>query len=324
MRHLIDIAGTIEPDVAADAVRTRLAAGTFFWLDVEAPAEDDFALLRDVIALHPLAIEDARNFGQRPKIEDYDDFTTLIVFGAAPGDDDGPPRVEPVEVHVYYAERYLITVHHGRCPVFAAPRDQHARRLTQLEDAGTILYQVVDGLVDSFFPEMARFDEQIDQLETAIFSNPTDEELQHVFAMKRALAALRKIITPQRDAFAALVAGRYDLPGLDPAQAPYFRDVYDHLIRLSDELDTYRDLLGGAMDVYLSTVSNKLNVVMKQLGVVASFFLPLSFLTGFFGQNFSWLADRLTGPGTFLLLGLGSQIAATVACFVYFRRRGWF
>ena len=141
--------------------------------------------------------------------------------------------------------------------------------------------------------------------------------------MKRSLAELRKIIAPQRDAFAGLVAGRYELPGLDAAQAPYFRDVYDHLIRLSDELDTYRDLLTGAMDVYLSTVSNKLNVVMKQLGLVASFFLPLSFLTGFFGQNFSYLAGHLSGPGTFLLLGLGTEIVATAFCFVYFRRRGW-
>jgi magnesium transporter len=331
MRHLIDQTGTAEPEVSADSVASRLASGVFFWLDIDQPADDDFALMKDVVKLHPLALEDARHFGQRPKIEDYDDFSELVVYGVV-GTDGPPPGSGKadatnglIEVHLYYANGYLLTVHQGQCPIFAELRDQHARRLTKVEQGAGILYLVVDALVDSFFPHMAEFDEQIDSLETAIFSNPTDAELQQVFTMKRQLVTFRQIISAQRDMFAALVAGRYDLPGVDEQTNPYFRNVYDHLIRLSDELDTYRDLVTGAMDVYLSTVSNKLNVVMKQLGVIATIFLPISFLTGFFGQNFAYLTNTVQAPGwTFFVLGIGLDLVSVLGFTVFFRKRGWF
>lgn len=325
-RHLIDQAGTVEPDVAPDGIQRRLDAGIFFWLDIEKPGDDDFALLKDLIKLHPLALEDAQHFGQRPKIDDYDDFTALVVYGAAgPTGGQDVPRLDPVEVHCFYAEHYLITVHQGGCPAFDELRELHAKRLTKIEEGPGILYLVVDTLVDSFFPRMAAFDEQIDSLETAIFTNPTDDELQQVFTMKRNLVALRQLVTPQRDMFAALLAGRYDIPGLNEDNARYFRDVYDHLIRLSDEVDTYRDLLTGAMDVYLSTVSNKLNVIMKQLGVIATIFLPLSFLTGFFGQNFAYLTGHIQTPTwSFFVLGIGLDLLSVAGFMVFFRKRGWF
>ena len=211
------------------------------------------------------------------------------------------------------------------CRSSAELREQHAKRLSEIEEGIEILYFVVDALVDSFFPLLAEFDDRVDALEEGIFNNPTDEQLQQVFTMKRQLVTLRKIVSPQRDMFAALLAGRYDVPGMTDESSRNFRDVYDHLIRVSDEVDTYRDLLTGAMDVYLSTVSNKLNVIMKQLGVVASFFLPLSFLTGFFGQNFSYLTGSVITPNwTFWVLGVGLDLGAVAAFFVFFKKRGWF
>jgi len=155
-------------------------------------------------------------------------------------------------------------------------------------------------------------------------TNPTDDELQRVFTMKRQLVALRQIVTPQRDMFAALVAGRYDIPGLDEESTRYFRDVYDHLIRVSDELGTSRNLLTGAMDVYLSTVSNKLNVVMKQLGVIATIFLPISFLTGFFGQNFAFLTGTVQSPTWSFVLGIGLDLVSVAGFMVFFKKRGRF
>jgi magnesium transporter len=326
MRHLIDRNGTTEPNVTFDAVASRLEAGVFFWLDIELPDAGDIALLRDVVKLHPLALEDVERFGQRPKIDDYEGFSQLVVFGAAANaDTTSPPLIAPVEVHCYYAEHYLVTVQQSPWGVLADLREQHARRLAKVQEGTGILYLVVDALVDSFFPEMASLDERIDELETTIFSDPTDDELQEVFAMKRQLVTLRQIVTPQRDMFAALVAGRYDLPGLDEEGTRYFRDVYDHLIRLSDELDTYRDLLTGAMDVYLSTVSNKLNVVMKQLGVIATIFLPISFLTGFFGQNFAFLTGTIEAPTwSFFVLGIGLDLLSVAGFVVFFKKRGWF
>ncbi len=134
---------------------------------------------------------------------------------------------------------------------------------------------------------------------------------------------MRKVITPQRDLIASLVSGVTDLPGMTREIERYFRDLYDHLIRISDLVDSYRDLLTGSMDAYLSTVSNRLNVVMKQLTVIATIFLPLSFLTGFFGQNFAWMVQRIGGLPAFLVIGLGGELAVVAGMLVLFRRRGW-
>ena len=142
--------------------------------------------------------------------------------------------------------------------------------------------------------------------------------------MKRLLVGMRQVVTPQRDLFASLVGGVAELPGMSVKEERYFRDVYDHLIRISDLIDTYRDLLTGAMDVYLSTVSNRLNVVMKQLAIIATIFLPLAWLTGFFGQNFGFLVREIGSWQTFVVLGLGTEVLAVVALYVMFKRRGWF
>jgi Mg2+ and Co2+ transporter CorA len=167
------------------------------------------------------------------------------------------------------------------------------------------------------------FDDRIDQVEDAIFHSPSDECLQQVFAMKRFLVTLRKVITPQRDLFAGLFADVSQLPGMTAEDERYFRDVYDHMIRISDLVDSYRDLLTSAMDVYLSSVSNRLNVVMKQLAVIATIFLPLSFVVGFFGQNFRWMVGHISGPGTFFVLGIGTELVVLLAFVVMYKRSGW-
>ena len=167
-------------------------------------------------------------------------------------------------------------------------------------------------------------DEEIDELESALLANPDERQLQRLFALKRQLVAMRKVITPQRDLFANSVDQIAELPGLELDERDYFRDIYDHLIRISDLIDSYRDLLSGATDLYLSTVSNRQNDVMKQLTVIATIFLPLGFITGFFGQNFGFLVTHLlTGELTFWLVGVGSMVATCIGLLVFFRRKGW-
>jgi magnesium transporter len=187
-----------------------------------------------------------------------------------------------------------------------------------------LLYRIVDGLVDSFFPILADFDDRIDELEAAIFLHADDRQLQEIFRMKRVLVGMRKAVSPQRDAFASVVGGVALLPGLADEDEHYFRDVYDHLIRISDLIDSYRDLLTSAMDVYLSTVSNRLNAVMKQLAVIATIFLPLSWLTGFFGQNFGWLTGHIGHWQAFVAVGIGTELVALAILLGFFKRRGWF
>jgi magnesium transporter len=299
------------------AVAAQLERAGFFWLDLDRPEPEDFTILREAFGFHPLAVEDSEHFQQRAKIEEYDDFVFLVVYGASPDDD------RLVEVHCFYSERFLVTVHRDDCPAFAEVRRRYQQR-DGPDRPSLLLYRIVDGLVDSFFPILADFDDRIDELEDQIFRDAGEEQLQEVFRMKRLLVGMRKAVTPQRDAFAALTAGAAQLPGLAEEDERYFRDVYDHLIRISDLIDSYRDLLSSAMDVYLSTVSNRLNAVMKQLAVIATIFLPLTFVTGFFGQNFGWLVGHIGGEAGFLVLGIGLELATVVFLMVFFKRRGWF
>jgi magnesium transporter len=338
---------------SAEDVSAALAASTFFWLDLTIDPQDEngaIGILRDVFKFHPLAVEDAEHFGQRPKFDDYDDYGYMVVYGAGDGGSG------PQELHLFVSVGFVVTLHHGPCPSLDAVHARIARHhLANVGAAGSpgsdvassgatagaaaapgvgtvaggghlsivVVYLVVDALTDSFFPVLSSFDDKIDDLETSILAQPTEAQLGQIFAMKRQLLGIRKVIGPQRDMFAAVTSGVTELPGMSEEGERYFRDLYDHLIRIGDMVDGYRDLVSGVMDTHLSTVSNRLNVVMKQLAVIATVFLPLSFLTGFFGQNFSWLVERIGGLATFLGVGIGLEVIAVILLFVLFKRRGW-
>jgi magnesium transporter len=310
--------GSAEMHFSRESAAELLASGDFFWLDLDQPNADDFEILREVFGFHPLAVEDSEHFDQRAKIDDYDDFVFLVIYGASPDED------RLVEVHCFYSERFLVTVHRDDCPAFAEIRRRYQKRDEAIDRPSLLLYRIVDGLVDSFFPILADFDNRIDELEDEIFRKASDKELQEIFAMKRLLVGMRKAVSPQRDAFAGLMGGVAALPGLAEGDERYFRDVYDHLIRISDLIDSYRDLLSSAMDVYLSTVSNRLNAVMKQLAVIATIFLPLAWLTGFFGQNFGYLVRSIGSWEAFVGIGVGTEVVALAILLVLFWRRGWF
>jgi magnesium transporter len=316
--HVVHADQIGELHLTHESAERLLASGTFFWIDLGRPTAEDFEVLRDVFKFHPLAIEDSEQFGQRAKLDDYDDYVFLVVYGAVPDDD------RLVEVHCFYSARFLITVRRDDAPAFTEVRRRYQMRKKPIDDPGLLLYRIIDALVDSFFPILADFDDRIDELEDQTFLNASDEQLQEIFAMKRLLVGMRKAVTPQRDMFASLVGGVAELPGMTTEDERYFRDIYDHLIRISDLIDTYRDLLTSSMDVFLSTVSNRLNVVMKQLAVIATIFLPLTFITGFFGQNFGWLVRNIGGWPAFAGLGIGAEVVTVVLLMTFFKRRGWF
>jgi len=305
------------------SVKSALKDGTILWLDLQPADPDGIALLRDDFALHPLVIDAVSDFGQRPKVEDFGNVVYLVNYGVT-----GPGKDDFAEVHIFVAENYLITVRKDSCHAL----DQLWERLGRpggLPQGGNrplrliMLHHIAESLVDSFFPRLSDFDDHIDELQEQIFAKPTNNQLQQLFDMQRWLVNVRKLVAPQRDSMASIVAGMVDLPGATPDVDPYLRDLYDQTIRISDMIDSYRDLLSNAMDAYLSMVSNNLNVVMKQLAIIATIFLPLSFLTGFFGQNFSWLVGHLNGWPTFVILGIGTELLAVGALYWLFRRRGW-
>ncbi len=316
-RHfLVDERGSYD-EIDCDLVRRHVRESEFFWLDLHQPSKDEIAMLREIFALHPLAVEDAEHFDQRPKLDTYDTFVLLVVYGAN-ADEDGL-----VEVDCFLSERFLITVHRDDCPAFADLRRRTAHDPSLMKNSNLLLHAVTDALVDSFFPELSRMDDRIDALELLMLRKPTDEQLQEIFALKRRLVGWRKVISAQRDLFAGITAGVVELPARDPETDRYYRDVYDHLIRISDLIDSYRDLLSGAMDLYLSTVSNRLNEVMKRLTIVATIFMPLTWITGFFGMNFAWLVREVDSPWMFLVFGIVTQVMALAVMLVIFRRRGW-
>jgi magnesium transporter len=302
------------------AIKDHLARDHFFWLDLISPSAEEIAKLHDLFGFHPLALEDAQHFGQRPKLDRYEDHAFLVFYGAAGEEENVEDLLQ--EVQMFVSGKYLVTIHKGHLP---ALRDQLSRLDGQLlHSEQFVLYRVFDALTDSFFPPLARMDDEIDELEAAVLAGPTDEQLQRLFAMKRSLVMMRKVVSPQRDLFARSIDQLADLPGLQLDERDYFRDVYDHLIRISDLIDSYRDLLSSTTDLYLSTVSNRQNEVMKQLAIVGTIFLPLSFITGFFGMNFSWLVNTgITSTWSFFVLGIGSMLLTCVALVRFFKRKGW-
>jgi magnesium transporter len=313
--------GGRDEQATSESVLAALAGTEFFWLDLDDEMDGTVSELLSVhFGFHPLAVQSAERFFQRPRLDDYDTFMYLVARGADPAGTGG------AEVHCFWTDRYVVTVHRGDCPSTAEVRVRLGRH--HASEAASpqivIVYFVVSALADTFFPVLSDFDDRIDALEDDILKAPTEAQLGELFDMKRRLMEMRKVIAPQRDMMAGIAGGVTDVPGMTDEAARYFRDLYDHLIRLADLVDSYRDLLSSVMDTHLSTVSNRLNVVMKQLTIIATIFLPLSFLTGFFGQNFAYeVRVWLMPTWSFFALGIGLELAAVVFLLVLFRRRGW-
>jgi magnesium transporter len=287
----------------------------YFWLDLTDPGDDEVAALNEAFSFHPLALEDMVKRGQRPKLDDFGDYMFLVYYGAIDGEDG---EVELEEVHAFLSGGYIVTSHRRRSAALEEARQRFSAQTPRSEQF--VIYRVLDGLTDSFFPVLERLDDRMEALDDEIFDHPAPGQLEEITHLRRQLVALRRVVTPQRDLLARGVDDILEIPGLEADSRNYFRDVYDHAIRISDQIDSYRDLLAGTRDAYLSVVSNRLNQITKQLTVVATIFLPLSFIVGFFGQNFKWLVVNIDSLGDFLILGIGSLVLSIVGLLFWFRR----
>ena len=293
-----------------------LGKNEFFWLKVHGCSTEEIAELGHKFGLHPLAIEDSQEFGQRPKLDDYKSAALLVYYGVDP---DGTP----VEVHFHVSGSWMITIYEEGHEIFQQAVKRLAAEQPKTEEEA--IYRVLDALTDSFFPVLDGIDDRIDDLMDAMMEKPSQDQRQELFHLRRRLIELRRIATPQRDILArgGDVLGR--LPGLEADDArDWFRDVYDHLVRISELIDSYRDLLAGALDLYLSTVSNRLNSISAQLTIVATIFLPLTFVTGFFGQNFGMLVRHIDSAAAFWGYGVGSMVLSGALLFWFFKRQGFF
>jgi magnesium transporter len=317
------------------AIDGMLAGDEYFWLDLDGPSEAEVDTLEDIFHFHPLALEDLRKKGQRPKLEDYGDYMFLVYYGANAPEGGAPPppdapaetgpaggeRIQLEEVHAFISGGYLVTVHDGACKALDEVRERLGAQAPSSEQF--VVYRVLDALTDSFFPLLEDLEDRLERLDEEIFSEPSPTHLQPLTELRRDLVELGRVATPQRDMLARHIDDILEIPGLQADSRNYFRDVYDHAIRISDQIDSYRDLLIGSRDAYLSVTSNRLNEISKQLTVVATIFLPLSFVVGFFGQNFGWMVRSIRSAEDFWIFGGGSMVVSVVILVIWLRRSSY-
>jgi magnesium transporter len=318
VRTLILADGTIQ-SASPENLQQLLAASPSkgFWLDIENPVVDDYGILANVFRFHPLTIEDIQHQNQRPKLDEYPGYNFVVLFVAEWQGETLHFR----EHHLYVSPGFLVTIHREPAPELGGLRHRLATTPgLSHESIPFLTYFVVDVMVDAMFTVVDVLDERIDRLEDHVVDRAVPSDLVKITDLKHDVTELRRILGAQRDLFQRLIthtinAGSQEL-------ILYYRDVYDHLVRQYESVDSLRDLLSSAMDVYLSVVSNRLNATVKQLTVVASLFLPLSFLTGFFGMNFAVLVANLAAP-TALAIGVALMISSVVGQLYFFRQRGW-
>jgi magnesium transporter len=308
------------PDGVRERPPTELSElrGTPAWLDVASPDDAEMALIADELGLHPLAVEDARSRHERPKADAYDGYY-FITFSAA--DSQSPGAVKTQVFSIFAFTDVIVTVRDGEWTARAEVEKRW--REGRLKSAGMLLHALLDTTVDSYFPIVDDYGERADVLEGLILQDTNGEALRtslaELFLLKRDLLRLRKLIAPEREVLQVLSRGDVECYG--PEERRYFQDVYDHVVRVTDEIDTLRDLVSNIVDANLAAVSNRLNEVMKVLTAVATILLVMTVVTSFFGQNFTAFIpyDRVElfwGSIAFTLL-----VAGLLA--LYFRRKGW-
>ena len=317
--------GEIQTDLELNAFEQALQDKQgFLWVDLinESPEVCEPILL-DIFGFHPLAVDDALTERHVPKLDDWDDYLYLVLRAVIydPQSDNG---VELPELDIFFGKNYLVTYHEERVTAIdqvwlSAQQDTpHLKR-----GLGYLLYRLLDDVVAGYIPVIETLNETLDQIEDQLFENPTPAALEQIFGLKRNVLYLRRITLPQREVLNKLAGNQYTV--VDPDTRVFFRDVYDHLVRLHDFIESMRDLVVGAQNTYLSLVNNRMNNIVKTLTIITTIFMPLSFIVGFFGMNFFQPAtplDLWTGQTAFILT-LVVLILLPLAMYLWIQRRGW-
>ncbi len=315
----------LQVDLSWEQITAILSAAQgVLWVDFEgSPPEQDEPLLREIFHFHPLAVDDALQESHVPKIDDWGSFLYIVLHAVTYGGNDRH-EITTLELDVFLGPNFMVT-HHDH-PIAAVERTWSAchRDERHLKSgADHLLYRLTDEVVASYMPAVEEMDDEIDHLEDHLFNQPRPEILEHVFALKRAALHLRRIVGPQREVLNKLA--RDDYAVIDSRARVYFRDVYDHLVRLHDITESLRDLIGGTLDTYLSVINNRMNDIMKTLTIITTMFMPISFLSGFFGMNF--FAPTAPLPEWTSLPVFAATILLTLAfpaaMFLWIRRKGW-
>jgi len=305
---------------AADLPELLKDTSAVIWVDMEAPTEADERVLLDVFKFHPLTVEDCRENRHYPKIEEFEGYLYFIIHGVTA--DISPERFNTIELDGFLGRNYVITYHHE---MFRSINNvkQLLRTTPVACQRGTafLLHQILDQVVDYYSPVLDDFDDRIDKLEDDIFTlrRPNNMILSEIMDLKRSVLRLRRISGKQMDILHRMSRGEFALITED--MRPFYRDVYDHLVRVVDLAESYRDLISGSLEAYLSVVSNRLNEIMKVLTIFSAIMLPLTFIAGVYGMNFENMPELHSRYGYYAVWVI--MLVVAVAMLLFFRARGW-
>jgi magnesium transporter len=273
----------------------------------------------NLFCLHPLLLEDIMNTDQRPKIEDYGEYIFVVLRALAYDEKAG--AAEDEQVCLVLGKTFVISFQEGGKDCFAGIRRAMRNAKGHLRRLGPdyLVYSMLDVIVDDYFGVMEQFGEKIESLEDELVKNPRPATLQSIHGLKREMIFLRKSVWPLREVVGNLE--RRDFSFISDSTSPYLRDVYDHVIHVIDTIENYRDMVSGMLDIYLSSVSNRMNEIMKVLTIIATIFIPLSWLASLYGMNFEYMPELKWRLGYPLVLGL--MLVAAVFMLFHFRKRKW-
>ena len=307
--------------VPLEEAAARCGQGGFVWLGLFEPADEELAQVRDTFGLHELAVEDAQNFHMRPKVELYDQDVRLVILRTARYDDDAE-EVEFGEISVFLAPTFVITVRQGVASELRGARQRLEQR-PELLAAGSwsALWAILDQVVDAYAPVVAGLERDIDQVEATVFSGAV-APTERIYSLRREATDFYRAVHPLLGVVATIERAT-DVPELQP----YLRDVNDHLLLVNEEVAAQRDLLGTVLEANMAVisveqtkVSLRQNTTIEQLTILATVFLPLTFITGFFGQNFAWLVRHISSDTAFLVYGIGGMLVPLALLFLWLRR----
>jgi magnesium transporter len=293
-------------DLDRDRIEASLRADHFFWLDLNDPTPEEIEQTAELLHLHPVAVEDTLEFGQRPKVDVYDNHL-LIVFYTARLDDQG--SAEPIEVHLHLSGSFVFTVRRRECTVLEQLHDQLAE--APIHDEGYLIYRILDTLTDAYYPVINAIEERVDALEGQILLRARREQVPVIYRMRQEVRELLRIAGSQRDHFIPTAEAIRALPGLAQGTREYLRDVGDHLAQVAGELQRQTDDLNALTGTYFNANADRLNVVVTRVTIAGTVFITWTVFAGFFGQNFGWLVRHIDGPLSFFSLGVGLPLAVT-------------
>lgn len=291
---------------------------TLVWLDISNPGQEEAAFLRDVIGFHPLTVEDCMRGRQRPKLERYPGYFFLVMYAAAINADRD--RMALNEMHIFLGGHYVVTVHDDRVREVTEIVARWRTQPRHYKDVGALAHSLVDLMVDDYFPVLEHLGDRVEQLEGSVFGGRDRHEVvPEILRLRREITALRRVVVPERELLSTLL--RRDLPFLRPELLPYFQDVHDHVIRITEEIDALRDLLSAALDAQMSASANDLNNTMRTLTAWSIILMSVTLIAGIYGMNFEvmpelgWRWGYFGALGAMVLLGIGLAM--------FFQRRKW-